>query len=137
MGEDLSLCPCGSGTFYTKCCGVFHGGELPKTPEQLMRSRYTAYVRRLGGYLIDTTHPDSPEFDTDTAAWLGKIHEFCVNNQLKGLKVLQSGENWVLFEISYSKPPNSDKNFSYKELSHFSHEKGKWLYLSSELPKQE
>lgn len=57
-------CPCTSGKLFGKCCGRFigeHGGQtaqFPKTPEQLMRSRFCAY--KLGGcgeYLLATWHP--------------------------------------------------------------------------------
>lgn len=42
LSED---CPCQSGHQYADCCGKFHLREaFPETAEQLMRSRYTAYV---------------------------------------------------------------------------------------------
>ena len=45
--SNPDLCPCGSGELYEKCCGVYHSGAaVPETPEQLMRSRYSAYVKR-------------------------------------------------------------------------------------------
>ena len=43
------ICACGSTKTFAKCCGRFlSGSEHAKTPEQLMRSRYTAHA--LGGY---------------------------------------------------------------------------------------
>ncbi len=38
-------CPCGSGQAFKECCQRYHDGELPETPEKLMRSRYSAYVK--------------------------------------------------------------------------------------------
>lgn len=38
-------CPCGSGQAFKDCCQRYHGGELPETPEKLMRSRFSAYVK--------------------------------------------------------------------------------------------
>ena len=39
-------CPCSSGQTYNDCCAPFHRHEsLPQTAEQLMRSRYSAYVQ--------------------------------------------------------------------------------------------
>lgn len=32
-------------TLPQECCQRFHDGELPPTPEALMRSRYSAYVK--------------------------------------------------------------------------------------------
>ncbi|MDX2463868.1 MAG: YchJ family metal-binding protein, partial [Porticoccus sp.] len=43
------LCICNRKKSFDKCCGRFlSGGLYAKTPEQLMRSRYSAYA--LGGY---------------------------------------------------------------------------------------
>ena len=49
-------CPCGSGKQFTKCCGRFLSqSKFAKTPEQLMRSRYTAYfLGDYGEYLYQT-----------------------------------------------------------------------------------
>ncbi|MBU6492427.1 MAG: hypothetical protein KGQ45_06600, partial [Burkholderiales bacterium] len=47
-------CPCGGGR-YAECCGRFiDGGQVPASAEQLMRSRYTAYVLARGDYLRAT-----------------------------------------------------------------------------------
>ncbi|PKF62282.1 SecC motif-containing protein [Psychromonas sp. psych-6C06] len=52
-------CPCNSGSTYAKCCAVFHSRQQkPISCEQLMRSRYSAFVFQLGEYLFDTYHPD-------------------------------------------------------------------------------
>jgi SEC-C motif domain protein len=53
-------CPCLSGEQYGDCCGRFHRGEAEApTAEQLMRSRYTAFVVHDAGYLLRTWHPDT------------------------------------------------------------------------------
>ena len=52
-------CPCGLPADYADCCGRYSDrGARPDTPEQLMRSRYTAYVRGDVEYLWATHHPD-------------------------------------------------------------------------------
>jgi len=44
---DNQMCPCGSQKTYESCCGNFHSGlALPETAEELMRSRYSAYVKQ-------------------------------------------------------------------------------------------
>jgi SEC-C motif-containing protein len=51
-------CPCLSGEVYGACCAPFHRGEsAAPTAERLMRSRYSAFVFRLAGYLLETWHP--------------------------------------------------------------------------------
>lgn len=51
-------CPCGTNVAIDECCGRFLGGSaVPATPEQLMRSRYTAFATGDATYLADTWHP--------------------------------------------------------------------------------
>ncbi|MEN8255291.1 MAG: YchJ family metal-binding protein [Verrucomicrobiota bacterium] len=53
-------CPCGSGVGFKDCCGgIVSGQRTALTAEQLMRSRYTAYVAKKVDYLVQTTHPSS------------------------------------------------------------------------------
>lgn len=52
------LCPCGSALEYSACCQRYlSGAQLAPTPSQLMRSRYTAFVKKNADYLISTWHP--------------------------------------------------------------------------------
>jgi SEC-C motif-containing protein len=46
------LCPCQSEKSYKDCCKPFVDEQaLPQTPEQLMRSRYTAYSQAHIAYI--------------------------------------------------------------------------------------
>ncbi|MFF2843896.1 YchJ family protein [Paenarthrobacter sp. NPDC057981] len=63
-------CPCLSGEQYNDCCGRFHRGDADApTAEQLMRSRYSAFVVLDSEYLIRTWHsstrPASMDLDRD------------------------------------------------------------------------
>ncbi len=57
---DQSDCLCQSGLSYGQCCGRFlkaadkNDTSVPQTAEQLMRSRYTAYVLGNSLYLLNT-----------------------------------------------------------------------------------
>ncbi|AJR18370.1 hypothetical protein GUY44_13535 [Pimelobacter simplex] len=68
-------CPCDSGRTYDDCCRPFHRspGSAP-TAEELMRSRYSAFVKGLASYLLHTWHPAtrpaSLELD-DRIRWTG------------------------------------------------------------------
>lgn len=71
-------CPCGRPTDYAGCCGRWHAGPLhlqAPTAEDLMRSRYSAYVRGLTSYVLDTWHPRTrpPRVEPDPPGlrWLG------------------------------------------------------------------
>lgn len=58
--ETPGRCPCGTGLPYDECCGRLHGGEAhAATAEQLMRSRYSAFVLGDTGWLLATWHPDT------------------------------------------------------------------------------
>ena len=51
----LKKCYCGVQIPYSDCCGKFISGkEIPETPEQLMRSRYSAYAQANTDYIRDT-----------------------------------------------------------------------------------
>jgi SEC-C motif domain protein len=52
-----SLCPCGSTKIYSDCCGAFiEGAACATTPEQLMRSRFTAYATGRIDYIEKTMY---------------------------------------------------------------------------------
>lgn len=51
-------CPCGSEAAYAQCCEpLIANQERANTAEQLMRSRYTAYVLGDGDHLFRSWHP--------------------------------------------------------------------------------
>lgn len=58
-------CPCSSGEVYGACCGRFLGefaasGTLTApAPEQLMRSRFTAFATGDAAYLLASWHPST------------------------------------------------------------------------------
>lgn len=51
----MSLCACGANKEFSECCGPFlEQQQIPQTPEQLMRSRYTAYSMCNIDYIKET-----------------------------------------------------------------------------------
>lgn len=74
-------CPCGKtqdgkrAALYDQCCGrLIDAGELAANAEQLMRSRYTAYVHERFDYLRDTWDPATCPADLGSEPgpqWLG------------------------------------------------------------------
>lgn len=51
----MKKCPCGSNLDFSSCCNLYLSHkELPKTPEALMRSRYTAFTLSNTSYIKDT-----------------------------------------------------------------------------------
>ena len=59
--KEESACPCQSGLLFKHCCQRFiekPAEYIPETAEQLMRSRYCAYVVHNTDYLLYSWHPD-------------------------------------------------------------------------------
>lgn len=67
--KNNMLCPCKSEKNYVECCEPFIlGAQLPQTPEQLMRSRYTAYTQANIDYIMATMKDAAlKEFDKISA----------------------------------------------------------------------
>ena len=81
----MTLCVCDSGLAALTCCDPLHQGKPAATPEQLMRSRYSAFVKQQLDYLIETTHPAQQSL-LDRAA----ISAWSSQSQWLGLEVLQA-----------------------------------------------
>ena len=68
-------CPCGSGKELDQCCGRLISGEIEAvSAEQLMRSRYTAYVQGADDYILSTWHPATAPRSIDKdqpVKWVG------------------------------------------------------------------
>ena len=117
-------CPCGTGLTYGECCGRLHDGTaVAGTAEQLMRSRYSAFVVGDAAYLLATWHPDTrpPSLDLDgDTRWLG----------LDVLAVegggLLAAEGTVEFRASYRADGGRD---AQHERSRFTKVAGRWHYL--------
>lgn len=81
--KKSDLCPCCSSKNYGDCCNLFLGSSTSApTAEQLMRSRYTAFILEKAHYLVATHHPQARESD-----------------ELKALKKSFKGMVWTGLEI--------------------------------------
>ena len=124
-------CPYGRGV-YRSCCEPLHRGEKrAETAEQLMRSRYSAFVRAEVEYLL-ATHPEP---DRDETVRRNELMRSCRQTRWQGLKIrdVQGGgcddmEGTVMFEARY-------RGGVLKETSLFQRRNGSpegdWLYLSA------
>ncbi len=124
---QISACPCGGGN-YAACCGRFHGGALPDTAEQLMRSRYSAYALGLMDYVYRTWHPRTrpalSELHHDASIrWLGL--------EIRRHAVTTDNEASVEF-VARSKSGGRAQRLH--EASRFVREAGQWLYLDGSFP---
>ncbi|MDO9010652.1 MAG: YchJ family metal-binding protein [Gallionella sp.] len=126
MGTKLSACPCGGGD-YANCCGGYHNGAPAPDAETLMRSRYSAYVLKLEGYLLATWHPGTRpatlNLAGETTKWLGL--------QVKKHAVESSDRATVEFIARYKTAGRAHK---LHEISRFVREDGHWLYVDGKFP---
>jgi SEC-C motif-containing protein len=120
-----AACPCGGGD-YPLCCGRFHGGETAASAEQLMRSRYSAYVLALHDYLLATWHPRTrpavEDLKGDDARWLG-------------LDVRSAQEHGDEATVEFiARYRIAGRAHRLHETSRFLREGGRWLYLDGSFP---
>lgn len=122
-GQDP--CPCGAGRYAT-CCGRFHEGDAAGTAEQLMRSRYSAYVLGLGDYLLATWHASTRPAEAlhleAGLKWLG----------LEVRRHLQHGEDHA--EVSFvARSKLGGRAHRLVETSRFVREAGRWYYVDGDV----
>ena len=124
-------CDCGSALPFDHCCGPFLAGEtLATTPEALMRSRYTAFVRKNADYLIRTraaAHQDPRDRED--------LDRNFAQTRWEGLAILGSGmegENagWVEFAAFFEQKGALGQ---LHERSVFIREAGNWYYRDGKI----
>lgn len=122
-----SVCPCGKGQDFSECCGRFLQGEQrARTPEQLMRSRYSAYA--LGGYGDYLLHTWFPATAQGLSA--DQLSQRAVNWQkLEVLSKSQQGDEGTVEFKAYYLPQGSDQLSVLHEFSEFTRIDGRWLYV--------
>ncbi|PJG83707.1 YchJ family protein [Caviibacterium pharyngocola] len=82
--KTTALCPCQSGADYASCCGALHcGRKQADNAEQLMRSRYAAFVLKQIDYIVQTTVPSQQALLEREA-----LQQWADNTIWQGLKIL-------------------------------------------------
>ncbi|MBI5790734.1 MAG: SEC-C domain-containing protein [Rhodocyclales bacterium] len=117
-------CPCGRPLPYAACCGRYHSGVPAPDAESLMRSRYSAYVRGLEGYLLATWHATTRPSALDLAAepapkWLG----------LEVRAQTESGDAATVDFVARFRVGGRGQRLH--EVSRFVREDGRWYYLDA------
>ncbi|MBL8955820.1 MAG: SEC-C domain-containing protein [Myxococcaceae bacterium] len=108
----MTRCACGLERPYEACCGRLHAGALASTPEELMRSRYTAFAKGLWPYLAETQV--APLEPGPTLAWVG-------------LTVHEAKGDEVEFTARYVE---GGREVSLTERSRFEQHDGRWRYVT-------
>lgn len=130
-------CFCGRKLDFENCCGLILSGKgVAKTAEDLMRSRYSAFVKADIEYILATyaseTRPVEEKNEilkwTQSVEWLG----LDVLKTEKG--AVSDSEAWVEFKARFKEDGQTQ---IMHERSYFHKENGFWVYVSGEYPKKE
>jgi SEC-C motif-containing protein len=128
----MDICPCGSQRAYDECCGPVIKGDRPAaTAEQVMRARYSAYVKREIDYLLSSLHPrhrsDFDEKSTRKWAENSEWHKLDIVEASGG--GAEDSEGTVEFIASFTE---SGIKKDHHELATFSKSEGNWYFVSGE-----
>ena len=132
----MEQCPCGSGKNYSECCeALIKRKRFAQTAEELMRSRYSAYVKKEIAYIIETILPEKlGQFDEEG------IRRWSQKTQWQKLKISNTEgggpndtEGKVEFIAHYI-----DKGLTNKhhEIGKFTKYNNRWYYYDAEFPTQ-
>lgn len=119
-------CYCNSKNKFSDCCEPFlNNMSKPSTPEQLMRSRYSAYVLGRGEYILKTTAKES-RYEDD----IEFIKEYSKAVLWLGLDIVHVKDNIVEFKAYYKDTQGVKVQH---ERSSFVYENGEWFYKEGKL----
>lgn len=118
------ICPCESGLSYAACCAPLHQGVAAATAEQLMRSRYSAFVLDLPAYLLSSWHRSTRPASLDNdepVRWLG-------------LKIKQAHSSGSQAEVEFiARYKVGGRAWKLHEKSRFVFEEGHWFYVDGDM----
>ena len=124
--EMLVVCPCGSQKLFGECCEPFLlGTRFPATAEELMRSRYSAYVTKNISYILETTSPKFRKYYN-----LESIMEWASNSIWISLEIIDSSEKRVKFVATYL--DETKQLTRHTEDSRFEKIAGRWYFMDGE-----
>jgi SEC-C motif domain protein len=133
--SSIEICPCGSGRTYRECCEpAIAGKRSPATAEELMRSRYSAYVKVEADYLFDTTHPDHQNgYDHEgTKKWAEEA-------EWEGLEIVSmrlGGPDDSIGDVEFiARYRENDVRRQHHEVGGFRKKEGKWYFTEGKLVK--
>lgn len=124
--QSVQLCYCGSNKSFGNCCESFlRGTSFPSTAEELMRSRYSAYVTMNVSYILETTSPKFRKYYNAKS-----ILEWASNSTWIGLEIISSSEKRVKFVATYL--DESNVLTRHAEDSRFEKIANRWYFIDGE-----
>jgi SEC-C motif-containing protein len=127
-------CPCGSQKPFSACCGpALSGASAPASPEALMRSRYTAFVKHDIDYIYKTVAPARRgEFDRQG------IEAWSRESDWMGLEIVTTekggpGDDTGSVEF-VAKYKEGGEERRHDELATFVKIDGRWYFEDGKMP---
>jgi len=123
---DKNACLCGSQQNYKNCCEpLLLGDKQAETPEQLMRSRFTAYAQKNAKYIYQTYASEKQAENP-----VKEIKEFATSCRFISLSVIDTNNDGDRGVVEFK------ANYFYQNLycelherSQFIKEQDQWRYL--------
>ena len=120
------MCICGEDKNYNECCGeIIEAKRVAVNPEELMRSRYSAYVKADARYLLLSAVKEN-QYEED----IELIEDFSSQVEWLKLDVLQVEADTVEFKAYYR---DKEQIQVLHEKSNFVLENGLWKYKDGTL----
>lgn len=122
-------CPCGNDKKYTDCCEIGHQNISDVvTAEQLMRSRYTAFVLANGDYLMSSHHSSTrpTKEKKELVTWAKSVNWIRLEILETTLGTRKDNVGTVTFNAFFYK---DGKVEVLHEKSAFERENGSWMYV--------
>lgn len=127
-------CYCCSGKDFLDCCQHFIDGTAkPQTAEELMRSRYSAYVIVAVEYILRSTHPSMRRFYNAE-----DIEQWAKSSLWQKLEIISKTEGeakdkkgTVEFKAYYTDVDGKPQ--IHHEKSNFRKELGKWFFVDGNM----
>lgn len=129
----MEQCPCGSAKTYEQCCEPYHTKDQhPATAQDLMRARYSAFVKNQIKFIAETHVPGTKDFDVNEA------QEWATTSTWKGLEVISSKQGQpghkqgtVEFKALYADQKGND--YLHHEIATFKNIEDKWYYEDGQI----
>lgn len=123
------ICPCGRPKTYVDCCGQIHQNHAKAiTAEDLMRSRYTAFVLANGDYLMQSHHSGTRPISEkkEIIRWAKSVKWI----KLEVLNTTQGSSNDNEGTVEFKAYFKEGFVTTYiHENSYFTKENGNWMYV--------
>ncbi len=127
---DERSCPCGSKKDYAECCAPLHrGARRATTAVELMRARYSAFVRQEIDFVLDTAAPEG-----DREERREHIERWSRESTWHGLEIIdteaggESDDEGVVEFIAFYDDPDGDE-VEHHERAFFRREEGEWIFV--------